>query len=71
MKSSLILPNFPIIHFLKSFPIFQSRVGEYEKKTIKGSTSYFDISNEIALISISISLGNVILASFILWTICL
>ena len=52
---------FPIIHFLKSFPISISGWGIREIITIY-LFSYFDIPHEIAL-SISISLGTVILAS--------
>ena len=52
---------FPIIHFLKSFPISISGWGIREIITIY-LFSYFDIPNEIAL-GVSISLGAVILAS--------
>lgn len=56
-----ILLCFPIIHFLKSFPISISGWGIREIITIY-LFSIFEIPNEIAL-SISLSLGIIILAS--------
>ena len=58
-----IILCFPIIHFLKSFPLSVSGWGIREIVTVY-LFSYFNLSNEIAL-SISISLGVIILvASF-------
>ena len=56
-----IILCFPIIHFLKSFPLSVSGWGIREVVTVY-LFSYFNLSNEIAL-SISISLGVIILVS--------